>query len=138
MTKEDLVLEGAHAVMRITKREVDWNTAVRISRCIMAMQDVSVVKDSLTVPDGWQLVPIELTEDMQIAFTKSLSQTTFFSISVIYAALLEAAPTYSGAPKRLQDMSKAELIDLIESERDKHQLELDAIGAGGVSSKLMS
>lgn len=130
MTKEDLVLEGAHAVMRITKREVDWNTAVRLSRCIMAMQDVSSVKESLTVPDGWQLVPIGLTEGMRDGFRKYLNTPAYHSPDGCYSAFLKAAPIYSGSPERLQDMSKAELIDLIESERDKHQIELDAIGAG--------
>lgn len=136
MTKEDLVLEGAHAVMRITKREVDWNTAVRISRCIMAMQDVSVVKDSLTVPDGWQLVPIEPTEEMLEGTDSYLINPDGEPVDIVrvtksqYRELLAAAPVYSGSQKRLQDMSKAELIDLIESERDKHQRELEAIGAG--------
>lgn len=136
MTKEDLVLEGAHAVMRITKREVDWNTAVRLSRCIMAMQDVSSVKESLTVPEGWQLVPIKPTEAMLNQGESEWSSR--YEANRGYSAMLQAAPTYSDTPKRLDEMSKSELIDLIESERDKHQMELDAIGAGGVSGKLMS
>lgn len=134
MTKEDLVLEGAHAVMRITKREVDWNTAVRISRCIMAMQDVSAVKESLTAPKGWQLVPIGLTKGMRDEFRKYLIGPAHHSPDGCYSVFLKAAPVYSGSSKRLQDMSKAELIDLIEQQ----QQELDAIGAGGVSGKLMS
>ncbi|WP_419792597.1 hypothetical protein ACN09C_14845 [Serratia fonticola] len=93
------LIDAMAEVIRISDRDHEaWDRAkAAISACRAAMlQPVSqgYTLNSPVIPDGWKLVPVELTEDMVAkAWREALGKCDNETIKRMFAAMLAAAPT---------------------------------------------
>lgn len=59
------------------------------------MREIEGCKPEFKVPDGWRLVPVDITDEMEGAAYKELgSPSDWYGFAVAYKAMLAAAPEY--------------------------------------------
>ena len=106
--KNDACTDAAHIVKCVNALKDLPDGALDVGWCYSGMQaytvglenEVARLKSELAearkVPEGWKLVPVELTKEMGIFVCNCDAQQQFWSLNIseCYHAMLDAAPEY--------------------------------------------